>query len=386
MQDCMEHCSRFNGEGEGCFGIVWVGDTGACWLRNSNTSSSGLEPQTDRYSALIDRDQMTSLDTTCPHEDLSVHNLTSEPGIQYTTHCGKAISGSDQCWSSYPQPCLDEPFKGFFHTSSLEECVELCVEQHPLCEAVSWSPDMSIGFANCWPKTSKEPLTAPSSSSTFGKAKVMHSVTITNVDLPDDKCPSEPKYVYKSEDLHRKVDFDVRCGQLSTGTNMTSLRAQNVTACMDACAASEEKCVGALFDSSLRGGYRNCYLQNTTSVVTDQASAIYAMVKSRDDGHHGNGSSSESSDGGSKAWIAGPVVGGVVALAVLIGAVIWWRRRKAGKNEMPRELNGRPSIPEADTKQAYSVGPPVEMGADRGVRELPGNTDYSGKAPQELPA
>jgi hypothetical protein len=245
---------------------------------------------------------------------------------------------------------------------------------------------MSIGFANCWPKTSKEPLTAPSSSSTFGKAKVTHSVTITNIDLPDDKCPSEPRYAYKSGDLQRKVDFDIRCGQLSTGTNMTSLRASNITACMDACAASEDKCVGALFDSSLKGGYRNCYLQNTTSVVTDQASAIYAMVKSRDDGNHVNESAGENSDAGSKAWIAGPVVGGVVALAALMGAVIWWRRRKAGKNQIPEEQNGGPSIPEVESKQAYSVGPPVEMGVDRGVKELPGNPCYSGRAPHELPA
>ncbi|CAO2652753.1 Nn.00g021640.m01.CDS01 [Neocucurbitaria sp. VM-36] len=406
MQDCMEHCSRYWGNGEGCFGVVWVSESGNCWLRNSTTSTAGLTSDPGNYAALIKNGEMNPLEESCPNSDLSINSLPGVEGIQYTTHCGKVIGGFDDCFSGYPS-CWDSPYVGFFHTETLEECLRICIDQQPLCRAVSWNPGLEIGFANCWPKTGfPTTLTDPTS-----KQGVLHSATITQIDPIDTDCPSEQTYAAQGS-----KNFEIHCGQLNTGTNITSLHTQNVTACMDACATSDKKCVGVLFDSSLQGGYKNCYLQNTTSVITDQASATYAILAgtslpsssaSPSAGSGSGNNNSSSSGGGSKAWIAGPVIGGIAALAILGFALFWWRRRKAkrgvvGVEKGPSDTHGgygpAPAYsPGAGAQQHYYDAPASEMDA-RPTSELPASTKYAhadggaaaskaspASAPHELP-
>jgi hypothetical protein len=326
----MEHCSRYWGNGEGCFGMVFVVATSECWIRNSTTSTASLTAKPDHFSALLkSTDEMKPLSETCPNSDLSINSLSGIEGIQYTTHCGKVISGFDGCFSGYPKPCLENPYQGFYHTSTLEECLRICMDQAPLCRAVSWNPGLEIGFANCWPKTGfPETLTDPSKNQ-----GVLHSATITQIDPVDRNCPASKTYSAAGS----KKDFEIHCGQLNTGTNITSLHTQNLTACMDACASSSDTgCIGVLFDSTLAGGYKNCYLQNTTSVITDQTSATYAVLSntilpSSSSSSSPNNSSSSSSS--SKAWIAGPVLGALAALAILGFAIFWWRRRRSSSSD-----------------------------------------------------
>ncbi|KAJ4362970.1 hypothetical protein N0V83_010087 [Neocucurbitaria cava] len=388
MQDCMEHCSRYWGNGEGCFGVVWVGDTGDCWLRNSSTSTANLKSETGNYAALIQNGDMNPFDESCPNSDLSVNSLPGVEGIQYTTHCGKVIGGYDACFSGYPS-CWDSPYVGFYHTESLEECLEICIDQHPLCRAVSWNPGLEIGFANCWPKTGfPETLTDPST-----KQGVLHSATITQIDTIDSNCPSKTTYSATGN-----KNFDIHCGQLNTGTNITNLHTQNITACMDACATNDQKCVGVLFDSTLQGGYKNCYLQNSTAVITDQASATYALlsgsnIPSSTGTGSGSGNNNSSSSGGSKskAWIAGPVIGAIAALAILGFALFWWRRRKAqrgvgGVEKGPSDVShaGYGPAPayspgvggHGGTQHPYFDAPASEMDA-RPTSELPASTKYA---------
>lgn len=340
MADCMEHCSRYWGNGEGCYGVVWREDN-KCWIRDSNTTVSGVVDSTDgTHSALIASNTYGKIDTSCPGTDLSTHTIDGLPGLGYTLQCNKVIGGFDACWSGYPKPCWDTQhvegvFIGFYHTKTLEECVRICADQSPLCKGVSWNPDCSIGFANCWPKTgwSENSLAAPST-----KDGVLHSVTITSFDRVDANCPSSSTYSTTSNH-----NFDIHCGQLNEGTNITQIHTQNITACMDSCATTD-KCVGVVFDSTLQNGFKNCYLQNTTSTVSEKASATFAALSGSSvptssssstpgdrTSNSGSGSSSSSNgDSESKAWIAGPVVGGLAGLAIIAGAVLWWRRRQNG--------------------------------------------------------
>lgn len=395
----MEHCSRYWGDGEGCYGVVWVEDGTECWIRNSTTSTAGLVPKPNHYSALIESGDMTPYSETCPNADLSVNKLDGVAGFEYTTHCGKVISGYDDCFSGFPQPCLDSPYSGFFHTETLEECLRICIDQHPLCRAVSFNPGLEIGFANCWPKTGfPETLTDPGP-----KSGVLHSATITQIDPVDRTCPSDTSY-----EATGKKNFDIHCGQLNTGTNITSLHTQNVTACIDACATSTDKCVGVLFDSQLTGGFNNCYLQNTTSVITDQTSATYASLSDADapsssgSSNNNNNNNNGNSSSPSKAWIAGPVIGGLAALGIIGFAIFWWRRRKAAAthggvekhSEHPHGYDAAPAYSPGvhhEHQQGYYDAPASEMDA-RTTNELPASTKYAhtataGKtAPQELPS
>jgi hypothetical protein len=426
MADCMEHCSRFWGIGEGCFGVVWTEAKGNCWIRNSTTGTANLRPEVTAHSALVIDDEMKGVDTKCPAPDASVHDLSGVDGMGYTMNCNKVISGFDTCFSGFPKPCLDAPYRGFFHTNTMEECIRICVDQQPLCKGVSWSPDLKIGFANCWPKTgfSDGALQSPGQ-----KQGVIHSATITRIDPVDTKCPE--KKTYTSNAGKAKNNFDIKCGQVSSGSNMTMLHRQNITSCMDACASSEQKCVGVVFDSGLAGGFKNCYLQNTTNTVSDLASATYAAMSSSTSGDSssgsgagsGSGNSDNSSSSSSKAWIAGPVIGGIAAIALLAFLAFWWRKRKGqSAHNATIEKDGRefgsygpapayspggaagPSSPGAggyyDPPPPPPVAPLTELNGDnREVRELPTTTDKyahshvsdqfaypSGKsAPHELP-
>ncbi|KAH7070958.1 hypothetical protein FB567DRAFT_554470 [Paraphoma chrysanthemicola] len=404
--ECMDRCSRYKGNGEGCFGVVWVESSGACWLRNSTTGTANLVKKDGHYSALVIDGQMDGFPTACPADDNSVHDLSGVDGLGYTVNCGKVISGYDQCFSSYPKPCLTDPYQGFYHTSTLEECLRICVDQHPLCKAVSWNPGLQIGFANCLPKTGWPDggLTTPGS-----KQGTIHSATITRIDPIDRTCPSSKTYTSSSGGNKR---FDLHCGQVNTGTNITSLHTQNVTACMDACATSNQNCIGVLFDSQLAGGFKNCYLQNTTNTISDLPSATYAALSGTGTPSSGNsgGNNNNSSGGGSssKAWIAGPVIGGIAFIALLAFAYFWYWRRRAARANPAVEKDGQ-ALGAYGPAPAYSPGgpgpggyydggvhashgvAPTELGGGQGASEMPASTKYAhaheGKAvTHELPS
>jgi hypothetical protein len=408
----MEHCSRYWGNNEGCFGVVWREDN-KCWLRNSNTTLATLYKSDDgTHSAHIVPGILDPKPKACPETDLSTHTLSGVDGLGYTVHCGKDISGPDTCWSGIPKPCwdgqhLDGKFAAFFHTDTLEECLRICVDQNPLCKAVAWNPGMEQGYANCWPKAefSDNVLVAPGPFN-----GVMHSATITSLERIDTKCPSESRY--SATNNH---NFDIHCGQLSTGTNMTEMHSQNITSCMNSCATTD-KCVGIVFDSTLENGFKNCYLQNTTLTVTEKASATYAVLggsnipSATPSGSSGTGSGSgsgsnsgsgtsksDSSDSPSKAWIAGPVIGGLAAIAIIAFAVFWWRRRKAAgagiaeKDSTPHNYEAAPAYSPGmpQVQEGYFHGSASEVDGQTTRNELPASTKYAhahtkGAEPQEL--
>jgi hypothetical protein len=342
MTGCMEFCSRFWGTGEGCFGVVWKESSGNCWMRNSNTSqlsngktiyTKSLTDEEGIHSALVDLTQMKPLDTDCPATDKSRHTLDGNDAISYTVQCNKDIPGEyDAHWSYEFHP---NPFQAYYHATSLEDCLKNCVGEHPLCRGVVFVPGLQGGYANCWPKTGfPQPLIA---SNTL--LKVTHSATIDSIMTPDTDCNKNDTYTSTNDD---SKNFAVHCGQTNQGTNMTTVHTQNFTACIEHCAENKNGCVGVVYDSTLQGGFENCYLQNTSSIFNDIDSSMYAVLTGKKPKPSGTGSSgssgsnsnnnsdsSDSSSSGSKAWIAGAVIGPILGLALIGAAFFFWRRRKA---------------------------------------------------------
>jgi hypothetical protein len=316
----MEHCSRYRGDDEGCFGVVWRIKDKLCWLRNSNVSSAGMIANSDLHSALVVPGDMDPLDTKCGMDDLSVHSLDNHPGIGYTVHCDKIISGYNDCFSGYAS-CEKSPYMGFYHATSLLQCMEYCVKEHPLCRGVSYNPGLEMGFANCWPKTG---FTQGALTDTIN----VHTLTITSLDRIDSSCPTESTY-----DANGKA-FAIQCGKVNAGTNITSVHMSNVTSCMDLCATSNNGCTGVTFDSGLTSGYNNCYLQNTTQVISDQSSGVFAEITGSSTPEPSSTSGTiagfaEEKKSASKAWVAGPVVGGILGIMLIAGAIIFLKKRKA---------------------------------------------------------
>lgn len=259
----------------------------------------------------------------------------------------------------------------------------ICLDQHPLCTAVSWNPGLEVGFANCIPKTD-DASGYSDGNNVRGGPILFHSARMTQIDSIDAKCPGTDTYtVGNATDAKR---FDIHCGRLNPGTNITSLHTQSVTACMDACASSDTDCKAILFDSTLTGGFNNCYLQNTTSVISDQASAIYAVLVDAEISSQ-PGIDPPSASATSKAWIAGPVVGGIAALAAIGFAIFWWRRKASRAAGGDKEGNNESGIT-YEAVPAYSTNVDLET---VGTSELPASTKYAHNhgprsEPQELPS
>jgi hypothetical protein len=205
----------------------------------------------------------------------------------------------------------------------------------------------------------------------------MHTLTITSLDRIDSSCPTETTYDAKGDKA-----FAIKCGKVNAGTNITSVHMSNVTSCIDLCATSNNGCTGITFDSELTSGYDNCYLQNTTQVISDQASGIFAELTgssspkpTASNTSGGNGTNKKEA---SKAWIAGPVIGGIVGLALIAGAFIFLRRRKAKSGIVGAQKGEENPYEQPHHQQGYGqagYAPPTQQHENYGQRsELGGDT------------
>jgi hypothetical protein len=245
---------------------------------------------------------------------------------------------------------------GFHHTTSLEECISICLAVRPLCRAVAYVPGLNLGYANCWPKNGNPDTAAFSTPD--GRKGTIHTAVIDEFDRIDANCSSNTHYETQDNQA-----FDIHCGQVNSGRNFTSVHAQNITACVDACAVNPNNCTGVNFDPSLTSGYRNCYLQNTTSIVLDNDKWTYAIISGAEvpsssppaNSGLGDLTGGNSKNTKSKAWIAGPVVGGLALLAVGGFLIFWWRRRKS--HIAGADVSG--SVP----KDGYYSGGPAGVGS-----------------------
>ena len=171
----------------------------------------------------------------------------------------------------------------------------------------------------------KNNTTVEVSGLTLDDGFVTHSAQVTpalydvNIDYPG-RNPFTPK---------DGIEFDVECYNTRADTqNVTSTHGTSIVRCMQTCGIrtsgeGDTDCLGVIFDMSMGDGYENCALLNdtgstyinpprdVTSVVLTQAS----MQKTEDTATNGG------SGGGSKAWIAGPVIGAILALLLIAGGI-----------------------------------------------------------------
>lgn len=83
--------------------------------------------------------------------------------------------------------------------------------------------------------------------------------------------------------------------------------------------------------------------------------------------------SDSSQEGSSRAWIAGPVIGAVVASALIVFAVMWYNRR--------RQRQKNPNVPDSTLAPGYEI---AELDEGPRVFEAPSGKIYPG--PFELPS
>ncbi|KAL4903364.1 hypothetical protein BDW74DRAFT_179782 [Aspergillus multicolor] len=370
--DCMNTCSTTSAP---CYGIIFAERNSTCFTLTNGTvaTEDNLASSDSTDIALVEpTSQLDGVDTSCPFSNNTLQ--TTESGLDFEIKCyNDMIPYGHYC----PWNLVDDPWCKL-HTDTLEECMEYCAEAHPLCRAVTWNPDLGNGFGNCYLKDFNGTLV----SGEHEEGYVIHAALVQLPILLDENgdeaaaCPSQLNYT-STTSLQVRKDFEIRCYESRSGTgNLTTIHTATLEACMDRCASYDPiadsesnfgvetgECVGVVFDRTMAVGYENCALLSDVGQSKGEISSTFARITAAID----PSDEDEGSGSGSKAWIAGPVVGGVAGVVILGAGVWWWRRRKS-----PAQNAEGVSTPDTEGKPVvapYSVVS-SEIGAENGPAEV----------------
>ncbi|KAI9726408.1 MAG: hypothetical protein M1834_009036 [Cirrosporium novae-zelandiae] len=313
VERCMDYCSTYQPL---CYGIAYNIPNGKCYLKNSSLTADTVS-ENITHSAIANATQLESYDTTCPYTDSSIQNTTAATGdLPFQIYCGKDMENSDY----EPTNVNYSPY----HADSLQECMQLCAESHPLCYAVSWNPDMEQGFANCYPKNAVGSMTNRNSG------YVCHTA-VAQLASVGQSCTNNATYTATSSS-----EFLVTCNSNIAGNDLNAVHATSISNCIETCNTTSA-CVAIAYDSTLADGFQNCYLKNATTAIPTSSTNFSSAVLTKSSSSSSSASSSSasssnssSSSGSSKAWIAGPVIG-AVAVVALVGVLGFCRRRRRSR-------------------------------------------------------
>ena len=356
---CANQCADFvqrNDSASICYSVAYdTGEGGRCVLKQSGFTSANLSAYvTTVVNAAIARSsQLTPLDTTCPYEDSS--NQTTSNGLQFEIKCGKDFSGNDFSFTSYSTDHI--------HTNSLMECMEICSSNKPLCKAVAWEPDLKVGYGNCFPKSSND------LDNLVTTTHVVHTALAQLV--YNTSCNDKSNYITSNGKT-----FHIACGTDMGTDDIIAFHQPDLNSCIEFCStfknSSLPSCQAISYAAEDSYGYLNCYLKSATdgeqafktnsalALLVSNNTAINSTTNNGTDGGSttvgsdsnqtsGTNSPPSSSPPSSSAWIAGPVVGAIVGLALLAGLVYWWRKRQ------PRRPAQQGAPGEASSQEKYGA-------------------------------
>ena len=332
VQACIDQCAVYRPR---CYGVSYDTNTGSCEFKNqSDVFLADLNTDVNFNSAIANATQLKSpTNTTCPFPSNS--NQYTKEGMEFEILCNL-----DMPYGEYhPSNVNYAPY----HANTLQDCMEFCAISRPLCVGVSWNPDMEAGFANCYPKNSQDGTPTPP------KNNVVHSALWKNNQL-NVSCPANTTYL----DSNYGKSFETSCNSGRLGGTNTSYHDANLDGCIDTCASnSSNNCLGVVYDGSLQGGFLNCYLLNATGEPTSIANSTFALFTPSN-----KSATAPSPHRGSRAFIAGPVIGGIAVIALLVGFLLWRRRKRSTKAE-----GSVPAYESTDYKKVaqpnYQVGHPL---------------------------
>lgn len=311
LDDCMNACSTYSSR---CYGVSFNDALGMCWMKNSTVSSETKEQEDDTHSAIANASQLSGDDTTCPYTDQSYETTTS--GLAFQIYCNKDLDGSDLSALNWNYP---------YHADSLMDCMDLCAETHPLCEAVAWNPDMNNGYSNCYPKTSTTGLVVPT-------GYVSHFAIASFSSRNDTSCVDDS--TYKSAAANSS-SFSINCNQNIANNTIESVHSASLDDCVDSCntySNSTQSCSGVVYDSTMDQGYDNCYLKSSTGPVSI---GNYTIAIKSAESTTSSTKSNHSHKHSHAGVIAGATIGSIVALALLSFLLrVLMRHRKSSDGEL----------------------------------------------------
>ncbi len=315
-EDCLNQCSTH--PAQACGAAAFDSTARKCYFKDTNVTAVDAVTRDGWILGIANKTQYQPLPLACTNNG---GNQTAQNGLNFTIYCDQTAVGWDACPDDSPD-CRS-------HTSSLDECLDSCSIMHPLCTGVAWDTSLKYGYLNCYPKNATaRTIDNIRSSNTDGVrvAKALLEVAATT-----GYCGVSNNGTIVASN---KDSFELSCVQDRPGNNITVQHADSLVHCIDSCANyTEANCFGAVYDTTMLNGYENCYLKSAIGDPTNRNGFTFAL-RSNASSSSTSGSSTPSSQQkhqSSKAWIAGPVIGAVVAMAIIAAALWCWRKRRGQK-------------------------------------------------------
>lgn len=371
LADCATACSTHRWFW--CKSVIYDAKAASCTLFNFFPIVNTTDADTQGYVATLDASGIEPLPTDCPFENEIIYNATN--GMGFDIECDRDYYGDDMDFSTLDQQdqSLALPV---IHTDTMKECIETCSENRPICLGVSWNPDLSLGWPNCYPKSRNDRKSLRTVSYAIHTAMAVVEYNSSCVDNID--------YISSANDK----TYRTSCSQSDDSPSIDSTHAPNFESCMETCASyhvNGTSCIAVNYDGSFRNGYDNCYMK--IQVAGRHSSMDYSFAELiTGDGHTDVSSTSATPrTSPSVAAIAGPVTG-AIAFVILASALFWWwwrRKRQAqvatGDNERAsngggnpaRDPQRRPTRPPRPTARRFELeAAPAELLASVPKREL----------------
>jgi len=349
-EKCMDLCSQH--PLSLCGAAAFDSNESRCYFKNTNITARSSNDRDNFVLGVAKAAQLAPYESKCDN----VQNQTAKNGLDFMVYCNQIVVGYDSCTDEAPG-CRT-------HTSSVEECLDYCSTMHPLCTGVAWDSTVKMGYLNCYPKNTTADMLTKQRSQKKGwqAAKALLQVAT-------DDCRSNGNGTVVA---NNGVGFELACNEDRFGSDIQVSHVGSYGGCIESCANyTGGQCVGAVHDGYMVNGYENCYLKSSIGVATpDQQGFTFALRQGGSNNSTSN-STSASQQGdkgnGSKAWIAGPVVGGIVVIAIILGLLWWQRKRTREKAPTTQAVAEHETWP---SQQLHVKATNVELDSDRPAAEL----------------
>lgn len=330
-----------------CYGIVFNHVSGGCYFKNQDVFNT-IAVVNDSTSTAVALNVNTSMSSACSYTNGSTYVAPS--GQSFTVGCNMDMEPIDD-FCPTTSPTFEStaatgnitPGTCPSHAESLADCIAQCSAGNPACAGVVYYPQLSTGYTSCWFKSSMPPGAFFTSNDTHLAIAHYPSASIIN-----SSCTNQSTYI---SPIKASDNFLITCNTNAAGrTDIGKLFAQNITACCDACSNWNDTAVGSCqaisFDTTLTGGYENCYLKHVNASfqfvqVTGTHSAILQLELSpappiEPSSTPAKGSQKKNND----AKVYGPIIG-IIGTGAIAAGFFWWRFR-FGKR---RQKGAHPQLP-----------------------------------------
>ncbi|KAI1428252.1 hypothetical protein F5Y12DRAFT_48304 [Xylaria sp. FL1777] len=285
LMACANLCTSF--QNPRCEGAQFKDNNDCVLIGNMQPKGTRKSRFFDSVAAVFPQPGPTS---SCSQQGTGNTFLSQD--ARFTLQCGKIANGGD----------LEQQFQMTF-----ESCIAAC-SANPACRGISFDPQQTAGFQNCYLKTKIDP------ANIFAKAGVDSAL------LADD--------TNQAADAGTGAGADPGAGAGAGASALTAAVSESTTYVT---VIPEPGTVSI----------------PVTVLPTSSTSALAASTGA-DDGRGGGGggvvnSNSRPKFGGpassasSNAWIAAPVIGSIAALTLILAFFVLWQRRRRRDNSSPAD-------------------------------------------------